>query len=558
MDERLDEELIFNGINAETGDYFFPTLTPRQASQAVMHGLASKADQATLAWRAARAKGHLGVMEGIDPKNLAEAGWAVLIGEGVPPEHLEALQPLFALREKQAGDRFKRYSAADGTHWKQGQSKNDWLIERKAGAGGLVNPTKVPYYVLLVGSPEQIPFEFQYQLDVQYAVGRIHFDTADEYANYASSVIAAEKGEIALARRAAFWGPRREDDKPTKLSSTLLVKPMHEWAAGLSNGWTNDYYEPERSTRAQALDLLGGKDTPAFLMTASHGACRFMNSPGQLEQMGALVCQDWPGKDKGKEFRDCIVAGEDISADAKLAGLIAMTFACFGGGTPAINEFPSPNWPAQWSEKPFLAALPKRMLSHPKGGALAVIGHIDQAWDLSFRWPASAPQLETFQSTVLRLMEGHPVGSAMEPFNSRYAELSSDIVPLGKKADAGKELTSRELLIMSSQKDSRNYAVMGDPAVRIPVADKPKESREVIVVNTVVAPAPSPAPAAANAPATAGTLNVTSSAPGTHSVLITDAPSVIHTTIPMKDGRVDIELWRAHVAAVERAITGRS
>jgi hypothetical protein len=233
----------------------------------------------------------------------------------------------------------------------------------------LVNPAKVPYYVLLVGSPEQIPFEFQYQLDVQYAVGRIQFDTAEEYANDASSVVAADKGEIALARRAACRGPRREDDKPTKLSSTMLVKPMHEWAAGLNKGWTNDYYEPERSTRAQALDLLGGKDSPAFLLTASHGACRLMNSSGQREQMGALVCQDWPGKGKGKEFRDCIVAGEDIPADAKLAGLIAMTFACFGGGTPAMNEFPMEGWPAQWPEKPLLAALPKRMLSHPKGRA---------------------------------------------------------------------------------------------------------------------------------------------------------------------------------------------
>jgi len=354
MDERLDEQLIFNGINAETGDYFFPTLTPRQASQAVLHGLASKQDQATLTWRAARAKGHLGVMEGIDPKKIAESGWAVLIGDGVPAEHIEALQPLFRLRKDQAGDRYQVYSTNDGTQWKPGQSKNDWLIEQKAGAGGLVNPTKVPYYVLLVGSPEQIPFEFQYQLDVQYAVGRIHFDTAAEYANYASSVVAAEKGQISLARTAAFWGPRREDDKPTKLSSSLLVKPMHEWAAALNNGWAHTYYEPERSTRAQALDLLGGKDTPAFLLTASHGACRFKGSPGQREQMGALVCQDWPGKGKGVEFRDCIVAGEDIPPDAKLAGLIAMTFACFGGGTPAMNEFPLPNWPVQWSEKPFL------------------------------------------------------------------------------------------------------------------------------------------------------------------------------------------------------------
>ncbi len=69
-------------------------------------------------------------------------------------------------------------------------------------------------------------------------------------------------------------------------------------------------------------------------------------------------------------------------------------------------------------------------------------------------------------------------------------------MPLGKKADAGKELTSRELLIMSSQKDSRNYAVMGDPAVRKPVGEKPAERREVIVINTVTEAVPQPQPKA--------------------------------------------------------------
>ena len=57
-----------------------------------------------------------------------------------------------------------------------------------------MKPAKLPYYVMLVGSPEQIPFEFQYLLGVEYAVGRLSFDDATDYARYANSTIAYESG----------------------------------------------------------------------------------------------------------------------------------------------------------------------------------------------------------------------------------------------------------------------------------------------------------------------------------------------------------------------------
>ena len=40
--------------------------------------------------------------------------------------------------------------------------------------------------------------------------------------------------------------------------------------------------------------------------------------------------------------------------------------------------------------KPFIAALPRRLLTHPNGSALAVIGHIDRAWGFSIQAPKVA------------------------------------------------------------------------------------------------------------------------------------------------------------------------
>ncbi|KYC36548.1 hypothetical protein WA1_43455 [Scytonema hofmannii PCC 7110] len=64
---------------------------------------------------------------------------------------------------------------------------------------------------------------------MQYAVGRIYFDTLEEYAYYAQSVVRAETGQIERPRQVSFWGTCHWNDPATQRSSEKLIKPLSEW-----------------------------------------------------------------------------------------------------------------------------------------------------------------------------------------------------------------------------------------------------------------------------------------------------------------------------------------
>lgn len=489
MAEETDELFVFNGVDAARGGYLLPPMAPERVL-ALARGEqpdAEAREEAQSLHVTAQIQ-HFGPREGVDPRDLAASGWGVIFAHDEDPAVREALAPLLALRRQQAGDRYREMAGAQG--YRPGERKPKFLHRQGAASSGPADPDRVPYYLLIVGDPEKIPFEFQSQLDLQYAVGRLHFDTPAEYDQYARSVVAAERGLVALPRRLALFGPRNPDDQATKLSAEGLLGGLERYVRSRMSDWTLDSRVGERGSKGELAALLGGADTPAVLFTASHGAGFPAGDPRQRGHQGALVCQEWGGPRNWPDPlpQDMYFAGDDLTRDALLAGLISFHFACYGGGTPKFDAFfhraggaPAPIAPAA-----FVADLPRRMLGHPRGGALAAIAHVERAWGCSFYSARVGHQIAVFESFMERLLTGHPVGSALDYFGSKYGELSSDLAILLEELEYGnKTILPIEVANMwTANNDARNYILLGDPAVRVPLAAAPSPRVDVLAVTT--------------------------------------------------------------------------
>jgi hypothetical protein len=466
----IEDELAFNGIDADTGTYLFPrTRLDRMAS--VIRG--EHPDPAHVADLAARKQtdtvDHLAVIFGRRPERLEEVGWALVAAENTDPEIIEALTPLRDRRRAQAGELYREL-------WKPeagvrlGEGSQDFLIRHGVDANDVADPEQLPYYVLLVGSPDRIGFAFQYQLGVQRAVGRVVFDTPAEYGRYAENVVAAESvlpPPTPAPRRVHVFATRNPGDLPTALSASRLASPLAKDLEA-KTGVAADI--GDSATKRRLQELVQGDGRLDLLFTATHGVGRV--GPTQRDTQGALLCQDWQGPLHGAgpltgaEY----LAGDDLDADRPVSTTVMFSFGCYSAGTPHTTDFIDAPTPAASADPPFIARLAQRLLAHPRGGCLAFVGHVDRAWNCSFLWKGIQPRILPFSSSIGALVAGAPLGMAMEYITLRYATTATELVNLLQKVRAWNfAADDRELArLWLATNDARNFLIIGDPAIRLP------------------------------------------------------------------------------------------
>jgi hypothetical protein len=471
---------IANGINGVTGQYDRRPLSPAELAGLVKSARPAVPAPVRERGRRLGERAFRALPLGIQPEDVAAAGWGVVFLADEHPAVKKAVERLVEHRRAQIGDdaRVKVLT------YQPSETTAAWLRRHNVGWHA-VEPTRLPYYLLLVGSPERIPFAFIHELDTAYCVGLLHFDGAADYERYVDSVIEYEKAaSLASRREAVFFGTRHPFDDATTMSADWLVTPLTDGlpARGLTPAeepvatrWRfgQRKFVGPAATRQALVDILRGDGRPpALLFTATHGMVWPSGDPRQLAAQGALVCQDWPGF--GRIGPEHYLAAVDVPDDAHVHGTVVFTFACYGAGTPRRDRFSfaADEEPPEIAPRPFLAALPRRLLSHPGGGALACIGHVERAWGYSIVSIASDPQIQIFQRAIGRILLGSPVGLAVQEFNDKCATMSVPLTTLLEQARQGLAVDDMQLASTWTERNAaEGYVLVGDPAVKLRVDD---------------------------------------------------------------------------------------
>lgn len=382
--------------------------------------------------------------------------WAAIVPREDRAAATEALAPILAHRRKQGclwGDGIIAVNpSASGT-------TESWWRRFVQEVGEIL-----PYYLLLVGGPDRLPFEFQYELDLHRATGRL--DVSDTPGGsfswegcrrYAEKVVAYERSETEVGAKPLFYSV--QIDEATRLSHKSLVLKL---AQTIRTGVTPLY--GNEATAENLMTALATVPAPKLVFTASHG----IEFPADPVRWGALNDCNYSGRAGNNAFSAQLAhEAENIGR-----GSIMFAFACFSAGVPERStvSFLVGESDTAVEMGARVAPLPRQLLGHPNG-PVAFIGHVDRVSALAFQSSFGMSGIAPYHHFIGWLHQRNAtLGQALGTLRENAQRIGAQIAAYLAQARhiPGDYTTVRE----AGQKwigfhDYRGFMLLGDPALKL-------------------------------------------------------------------------------------------
>jgi len=432
-----------------------------------------------------------------EASNLERQRWAIVTPAGAEGTRLEALvQPLVRARaEEQQADVLSirvppGMDTAAATAWKKDVFPALYGEEE----------AERPSYLLILGDLDQVSLDTQQVLAQDGFPGRLAFATDDGYGAYVDKVLAWQREPARQDRARALFYTVHDGTTATTVGHAKLITPCHDLCARAARDKPREF--PASAVQASGaqtpnpdeLRALTATRHPSVLLSMSHG----LGPPRRRTWSPAEAREHQGAMSFGGEGA---LTAQDVASAPFLPGGLWIYFACFGAGTPRTSAYK--HWlemlalhgmadlgPASATLRGldqgggFVSGLAKAALANPNG-PLAILGHIDLAWSYGYeelrvgneKGITGSNRSRNFYNLITKLVAGERAGAASLAMKLVLGDVSTqlnDHYDRYKRGGTVEGATPADALALGNlwmlHQDLRGYALLGDPAVRLPLA----------------------------------------------------------------------------------------
>ena len=431
-----------------------------------------------------------------EPTNLrhwynADVGWGLLLPERenltpaqmAKPEDAPApIKKLYNQRSEKMGKEapvFRYNKDLDHTrllrYFPNGQKRFLEFSQSRPG----IHADAVPRYLLIYGTPEEIPWHYQYALNGSVFVGRLDLEgenPGDALHNYVSGLLSDEDSSESRREAPLIWAVNNGPDDITELMRGVISEPlMEKFSRDSETSPHVTFITDERATTDELISALSSHK-PAFIVTSSHGKTGPLSDLNAMrKQLGLLVDVHYDVLDPGKLLESwqpngaiwyahaCCSAGSDGRTSYK--GLVEK-------GTRVYNVL---NTVSQLGAQ--VAPLPRALLGAPKP-LKAFIGHVEP----TFNWTLHSDQTgQVFTHGLISALYNHlyqadpeTVGMAFDNYYDVSAHLHKnwsldrDNYEVANDPQKKAKLAANMMRTKLRAIDRYSMVILGDPVVALP------------------------------------------------------------------------------------------
>jgi hypothetical protein len=421
----------------------------------------------------------LAAPEPVDLRNWAhnQVGWGLVLPENetVPEQQralaLDAPDPLAELVFSRNQAPVFRYRA--DLHYRflrryyVNQPPRDIAI---SGSPRGTGPTCLPRYLLIYGTPREIPWSLQYVLNSAAFVGRLDL-VGDSLARYVAALRNNWAGAGCRADRPVVWSVDHGHPDITWLMRRVIASPVADKLTGDSQIGSELRLLAGIDATVNKLGQTLAERQPALIVTTSHGMTGPLADPPLMaRQLGWLVDKDFTLLDPAK-----------LLESWQPAGAIWYAHACCSAGSDDQTSYLGLVETGSAVEQTLtavaglgaqVAPLPRLLLGAERP-LRAFIGQVEPTFDWTLRQPETGQVLTaSLQAALYQRMyrqQPEPVGLAFEACYRHVGELLAQWnQALRQIANGRPDASLAALRTQLTALDRQSMVILGDPTACLP------------------------------------------------------------------------------------------